>query len=177
MRSFPGIFLSLTMANARESGTFIGQGLALGLKAQQKPHQKKIKTTQVMSRILQKGQAAARSYQVDTSFSLPRGWHQRVCKCVLLHAQPCAARLQARHLASIRQQSRQAIRPSLYKSIDILTSNSFVFGIFAGLSGGFHFWHGGIVDEALGIKAQMGTGATPGANYDLKTKSFLVAWG
>ena len=56
---------------------------------------------------------------------------------------------------------------------DIMSSDSFSLGIFAGLAGGFHLWHGGVMDEANGIKGQ----ATPPTHKDGKTQSIFGSVG
>ena len=45
-------------------------------------------------------------------------------------------------------------------SVDVifeaLYSDTFSLGVFAGLAGGFHLWHGEVMNEANGIKAAIG---------------------
>lgn len=60
--------------------------------------------------------------------------------------------------------------------LDIVSSSSFDFGIYAGVGGGFHFWHGGLMDEVNAIKTQVSSSAPPANhNYDVKAQSFFAS--
>ena len=57
---------------------------------------------------------------------------------------------------------------------DIMSSDAFSLGVFAGLAGGFHLWHGGVMDEANGIKGEHVDGTT---HKDGKTQSVFGSVG
>ena len=59
--------------------------------------------------------------------------------------------------------------------LDIVSSDSFDFGVYAGVGGGFHFWHGGLMDEVNAIKAEISGKPQTSHNYDVKTQSFFAS--
>ena len=60
--------------------------------------------------------------------------------------------------------------------LEAFSGDTFSFGFFAGVAGGFHLWHGGIIDVVNGIKSAM-AGGTPGTIYNEKIQSIFGSVG
>ena len=60
---------------------------------------------------------------------------------------------------------------------EAMSSEALAIVVFAGLAGGFHLWHGGVMSEAAGIKTEVGGNGAQNASYDIRMKSIFGSLG
>ena len=173
---------SATLANAGENGVFLGIGGSFGLEAIAKADIATDNNTTSVIKTTTKGFSGGSELVLGYKYffieKLGIRGYASVDYAIVMLAKTSVS-------TGIGQAYNQMIgKPSGLLDVNInldlifeaFSGDVFSLGFFAGVAGGFHLWHGGIVDVVNGINTALSTG-TPGTIYNKKTPSIFGSVG
>ena len=173
---------SATLANAGESGVFLGIGGSFGLEAIAKTD---IKTDDDASSVVKnttKGLSGGGEFVLGYKYFFMeklgiRGYASVDYAIVMLAKTPGTAQTIAHTYGQMisKPSGLLDMNINLDLILEAFSGDVFSLGFFAGVAGGFHLWHGGIVDVANGIKSLLDT--KPDTIYNKKTQSIFGSVG
>ena len=173
---------SATLASAGENGVFLGIGGSFGLEAIAKADIKTDTNPQSVINNTTKGFSGGSELILGYKYFFIeklgiRGYASVDYSIVMLAKTSDTTGVALAYSQMIGKPSGLLdVNINLDLILEAFSGDVFSLGFFAGVAGGFHLWHGGIVDVVKGINTAMASG-TPGTIYNKKTPSIFGSVG